>query len=181
MATIIDLLRSRSRAAWLSLHGIRIGPGSHFGRNVRVTRGFRDGRNGSVRLGAGTDLQIGAVLDAWGGKIILGNRVFVGPYAVVYGQGGVEIGDRTLISMHCRILSSNHGLPAPGKPIRDEPDELLPTRIGCDVWLGAGLTVLGGVTIGDGCVVGAGAVVTESLPANSVAVGVPAKVVRHRT
>ncbi len=180
MAAILDLLLTRVRAAWLGAHGISIGPSGRLAASVRVTRGFRDGRKGEVALGADADLQVGAVLDAWGGRIVLGDRVFIGPYAVIYGQGGVEIGDRALISMHCRILSSNHGLPAPGKPIRDEPDILLPTRIGRDVWLGAGATVLGGVTVGDGCVIGAGAVVTKDLPPFSVAIGVPARVVRQR-
>ena len=60
-----------------------------------------------------------------------------------------------------------------------QPSRLLPTKFDRDVWLGAGVTVLGGVTIGDGCVGGAGAVVTQDLPAYSVAIGVPARVVRQ--
>ena len=90
------------------------------------------------------------------------------------------IGKDTLISMHCRILSSNHTIPDRNCRIRSMPDILLPVTIGEDVWLGAGATVLGGVTVGDGCVVGAGAVVTKDLPPYSVAVGTPAKVVRTR-
>ena len=82
--------------------------------------------------------------------------------------------------MHCRILSSNHTVPPLGTIIRSLPDRPLPTHIGCDVWLGAGVTVLGGVTIGDGCVVGAGAVVTHNLPPYTIAVGVPARVVDRR-
>jgi acetyltransferase-like isoleucine patch superfamily enzyme len=52
--------------------------------------------------------------------------------------------------------------------------------IGDDVWLGARAFIGAGVTIGSGCVVSAGSVVTKSLPENSVAVGVPARIVRRR-
>lgn len=56
-----------------------------------------------------------------------------------------------------------------------------PITIGDNVWCGANVTVLPGVTIGDNCVIGAGAVVTHDLPANHVAMGVPAKAVRELT
>ena len=52
--------------------------------------------------------------------------------------------------------------------------------IGNDVWLGARVFIGAGVTLGDGCVVSAGSVVTRSLPPASVAVGVPARIVRRR-
>ena len=92
----------------------------------------------------------------------------------------MSIGRDTLIAMHCRILSSNHTIPNRKVKIRSQPDIFLPVTIGEDVWLGAGVTVLGGVTIGNGCIVGAGAVVTKDLPPYSIAVGVPAKVIRTR-
>ena len=50
--------------------------------------------------------------------------------------------------------------------------------IGKNVWVGANVTVLSGVTIGENSVIGAGAVVTKSIPKNSVAVGIPAKVIK---
>ena len=52
-------------------------------------------------------------------------------------------------------------------------------RIGNDVWLGANVTILPGVTIGDNVIVGAGAVVTKDIPDNSLALGVPARVVKE--
>ena len=110
----------------------------------------------------------------------MGSRVWLGPYAVIYGHGGVEIGDQTLVSMRVSILSSDHAIPERVKMIRNCKDVLKPTKIGKDVWIGAHTVILGGVTIGDGCVIGAGSVVTKDLPAYSVAVGVPAKVVRSR-
>lgn len=140
----------------------------------------RPGARGRITIGESGWIEQGAVLWAFDGAIELGRDVFIGPHAVLYGHGGVSIGDRTLISMHCCILSSNHGVPPVGQFIRDQPDVLLPTKIGRDCWLGAGAKILGGVTLGDGCVVGAGAVVTRDLPPHSIAVGVPARVVGQR-
>lgn len=179
--TVLTHFASRCRQRWFAAHGVNFALGSHLARGVSMTRGFRGGRNGIITLGPRCELHEGVCLHAWGGAINVGENVFIGPYAVVYGHGGVTIGAHTLISMHCRILSSNHALPPPGTPIRFQPDTLLPTQIGQDVWLGAGVTVLGGVTISDGCVVGAGAIVTEDLPPNAIALGVPARVIRLRS
>ncbi len=169
------------RAIWPRLTGVRIGRGSRIGPGCELALGPSPARRGVIELGPGCRVSRGVVLHPYGGAIRLGADVFVGPHVVLYGHGGIAIGDETLVSMHCRILSSDHAVPPPGTAIRSQPDLLKPTRIGRDVWLGAGVTVLGGVTIGDGCVVGAGAVVATDLPANSIAVGVPARVVRART
>ncbi|RXK56517.1 acyltransferase [Oleiharenicola lentus] len=167
--------------AWLaSLSGVKSAAAVTLGRNCEVALGPAPGRRGIIELGEGTRLQHGVLLHPYGGRISVGRDVFIGPGAVIYGHGGVEIGDETLVSMHCRILSSNHTVPPAGTPIRSQPDLLLPTKIGRDVWLGAAVTVLGGVTIGDGCVVGAGSVVTRDLPPGAIAYGSPAEVRRFR-
>jgi maltose O-acetyltransferase len=57
--------------------------------------------------------------------------------------------------------------------------EARPVRVGAGTWLGIGVAVLPGVTIGEGCVVGANAVVTQDLPDYSIAVGVPARILRN--
>jgi acetyltransferase-like isoleucine patch superfamily enzyme len=163
------------RRQWLRGQGVVLGANCTVGARVVADPGA-----GRIEIGSDSSLETGVVLASFGGRISVARWVFVGPYTVIYGHGGVSIGEGTLISMHCRILSSNHTVPPLGIPIRSQPDILLPTKIGRDVWLGAGVTVLGGVTIGDGCVVGAGAVVAKDLPAGSVALGIPAVVSKQR-
>jgi len=175
--TLAGLIQ-RYRRWQLARRGLYLDRSCFVDRGVSV--GPRAHSTGVIEVGPESELGLGVELNPWGGHIRLGRHVFLGPYVVIYGHGGVEIGDHSLISMHCCIVSSNHNVPPRGKIIRHEPDILLPTKIGSDVWLGAGVIVLGGVTIGDGCVVGASAVVTKDLPPYSIAVGVPARVIGKR-
>ena len=94
-------------------------------------------------------------------------------------QSQIILGDNLLMGPGVGIFASNHST-TKGKPMTFQERRHASIVIGDDVWLGAGAIVLGGVTIGAGTVVGAGAVVTKSLPPDCVAVGVPARVVRHR-
>ena len=151
--------------------GLTLGPGGEIGRGVVMDTGA-----GHITIGPDCSLEAGVLLAAYGGRIDIARWVYLGPYTVIFGHGGVTIGEGTLVAMHCRILSSNHTVAPFGTDIRSQPDVLLPTKIGRDVWLGAGVSVLGGVTIGDGCIVGAGAVVTKDLPPGAIAYGTPATV-----
>ncbi len=173
MLLLLRLLRLR-------LAGIRLQSPRQLAAGIEGRRGWSGQGQGRIEMGSGAWIEQGVLLHAYGGAIRIGPNAFLGPYTVIYGHGGVEIGADCLIAMHCRILSSNHTVPPFGTEIRSQPDVLRPTKIGRDVWLGAGVTVLGGVTIGDGCIVGAGAVVTKSLPPGSIAHGTPATVHGHR-
>lgn len=164
------------RAARLRLAGAVIGRDCKIAHGVQARKGFLNNHAGRIEVGDSCWLEDGVILDAFGGSITVGKSVFLGPYVVIYGHGGVTIGEHSSIAMHCRIVSSNHGVPAAGELIQNQADVLKPTVIGRDVWLGAGVTVLGGVVIGDGCVVGAGAVVTRDLPPGSICYGLPATV-----
>ncbi len=168
------------RRAAITLKGATIGCNSLLERGISLQCGVHEGKKGTIDLGSHLQLATGVVLNAWGGKITVGDHVFIGPHSVLYGHGSVTIGNDCLIAEHCSILSANHTIPSKERKIRWEPDVRAHTVIGNDVWLGAGVRVLAGVTIGDGAVVGAGAVVTTDIPAYSVAVGVPAKVIRTR-
>jgi acetyltransferase-like isoleucine patch superfamily enzyme len=178
--TVIKAAQQSWRIQWLRRRGATLGPGAWVGSGVKVRLGWGLGGPGQVAIGPGGQLETGVVLDAYGGKIALDDRVFLGPYVVIYGHGGVMIGANSLVAMHCCILSSNHALSPFGVDIRSQPDSLRPTRIGRDVWLGARVTVLGGVTIGDGCIVGAGSVVTKDLPPGAIAFGTPCVVKKFR-
>lgn len=155
----------------MECRGVRIGPPRSLPRKVCIKTA-----GGEIIFDDGAWIEEFVVLDTFGGSIRIDHDVFLGPHVVIYGHGGVSVGANSLIAMHCRILSSNHDQPPSGTLIRSQPDVIMPTRIGRDVWLGAGVTVLGGIDIGDGCIVGAGAVVTKDLPCGAIAYGVPAKI-----
>lgn len=138
------------------------------------------GSRGEITFGTRAMISHGVIIESWGGEINIGREVFIGPHAVIYGHGGVTIGDQALIAMHCRIVSSNHTIPPVDQIIQFQADELSATKIGKDVWLGAGVTVTAGVELGDGCVIGAGSVVTGNIPAGAIAWGTPARIQRWR-
>lgn len=114
----------------------------------------------------------------FGGKhVMLGDHVYANSNLTVVDDTYVYIGDHTMMGPNVTLASAGH----PVLPeLREQGYQFnLPIHIGKNCWLGAGVIVVPGVTIGDNTVVGAGAVVTKDLPANVVAVGVPAKVIRH--
>jgi len=96
-------------------------------------------------------------------------------------HGGVIIGDHVMMGPECIVYTSGHEFSDTTVPMQlqgsTEPETV---RIGNDVWLGRRVIIMPGVTIGEGCVIGAGAIVTKSIPEYSVAVGVPARVVKKR-
>lgn len=121
-----------------------------------------------------------AYLDAHGGWIRVSTGAFIGQNAVIYGQGGVAIGENTMLAPGVTIIAASHGTSAAGGPMKFQSERYQGVTIGKDCWLGANVVVLDGVHIGDGTVIGAGAVVTHDLPPGIVATGVPARVARLR-
>jgi acetyltransferase-like isoleucine patch superfamily enzyme len=157
--------------------------GAKTGKNAIVMRGAVLNREygGAIDIGPGTVIHRGAMLLPLGGFIRLGFRCRVNPYSVLYGHGGLTIGDHVRIAAHCVIVPANHGIALDGGLIAEQPMNKQGIRIGNDVWLGAGVRVLDGAVIGDGCVVGAGAVVRGALEPYGIYAGVPAKLVGKRS
>ena len=115
----------------------------------------------------------------YGINTTIGEDVFINFGLTILDIAPVTIGARSMLGPNCQILTAGH-------PVHDVEmrrggwENGAPVHIGEDVWLGGGVTVVGGVSIGDRAVIGAGAVVTRDIPADSIAVGNPTRVIRMR-
>lgn len=110
-----------------------------------------------------------------GKNITIGKHVFLNSGCKFQDQGGISIDDGSLIGHNVVLATLNHSL----DPSHRADIIPAPIHIGKNVWIGSNATVLAGVTIGDGAVIAAGAVVTKDVPPNTVAGGVPAKILKN--
>ncbi len=136
-------------------------------RRVALADGARIAPNVSIRNGE---------------RISIGKGTHVGERAYLWAgdsHGRISIGEHCRLGPEVFVSASDYGL-RPDQPIAYQERNERDVEIGNDVWLGARVFVGAGVHIGDGCVVSAGSVVARSLPPGSIAVGVPARIVRRR-
>lgn len=113
-------------------------------------------------------------------RVSIGNHVGISEYCLLDGDGGITIGNYVRIASHVSIIAFNHIYKDPHVLIKLQGKTSRGIIIKDDVWIGTGVRILDGVTIGEGSVIGAGSVVTKDIPPYSVAVGVPAKVIKNR-
>lgn len=165
------------------------------GKNIRIGRGTKVYKNSSLQCAdpdnkksiSGT-ISIGengyilpfAYIISYGGNIEIGNNFSLHPYSMIYGNGGVKIGNNVRIAAHSVIISANHSFVNREMPIFEQSLSKLGVEIKNDVWIGAGCYVLDGVVIEEGCVIGAGSVVTKSTTPFGVYVGNPARRIKTR-
>lgn len=128
----------------------------------------------AIVVGAHTKLFRGA---EWLGPVTVGREVFINRDSYIRPQ--TTIGDRVSLGPFVRFVSDTHELGSATARRRTGTPHVLPISIGAGTWIGASTTVLGGVTIGEMCVIAAGSVVVSDIPDNSLAGGVPAKVIRE--
>jgi len=147
------------------------------GRNVtlQARRGY-----GRLILGRWVHIGRGNAIRCHEGTLRIGDKCVFGKDNTVNAYLDIEFGAATIVADWVYVCDFDHSFADVTVPIKDQGIVKTPVRIGPDVWLGTKVTVLRGVTIGRGCVVAANAVVNRDLPAFSVAVGVPARVVRDR-
>jgi maltose O-acetyltransferase len=109
------------------------------------------------------------------GLLEIGERTYINYGTSIGAMEHVAIGARCNIGSDVIILDNPLHRLEPERRLERPPSD--PVRIEDDVWLGSRVIVLPGVTIGEGCAVGAGSIVTKSLPARTLSVGVPARVI----
>lgn len=121
-----------------------------------------------------------------GNNIFLGNDVIIGINCTFVDNAEIRIGNRVLIASNVQFYTSSHPVLPQERLVPDWKEKgttffrtyARPIEIKDNVWIGGGSIILAGVTIGENSVIGAGSVVTRSIPANSVAVGNPCRVIR---
>ncbi len=111
----------------------------------------------------------------YGDHIYAGEKVFINFGGVILDGAKVTIGAHTMLAPGVHIYTARHPLDADE---RDTWEDCRPVTIGERCWIGGHVTICPGVTIGDRCVIGAGSVVVKDIPADSLAVGNPARVIR---
>ena len=109
-----------------------------------------------------------------GKNINVGKNVFINSGCRFQDQGGIRIGDGTLIGHNVVITTLNHNF----EPELRSGMKPAPVIIGKNVWIGASVTVVPGVTIGENAIIAAGSVVTKDVDSNTVVGGVPAKLIK---
>ena len=138
-------------------------------------------REGRLEVGKNTLFEPGVWLTAPGSaRIRIGSGTFLNLGVMVASFELVEIGDHCMLANGCFVSDAAHRFDDPARPVPWQGfTSKGPTRIGDNVWCGAHVVITSGVTIGQRCVIGANSVVTEDIPAFSLAAGVPARVLRQ--
>ena len=179
---LLERIRHRIRVSRLNMRpGIQIAPATYIAKGAMIQmdsdcRSF----GGRILVSEGVTISDGVIIATYGGTIEIDANAYIGPYCVLYGHGGLAIGRNTMIGAHTVIVPANHGFGRIDVPMNVQPLTQEGISIGNDVWVGSGCKVLDGVRIGNGAVIGAGSIVTKDIDAYSIALGVPATVVRSR-
>jgi acetyltransferase-like isoleucine patch superfamily enzyme len=158
---------------------VSIDPTSRISSDARINP-----RGAAIRIGRNCLVSPGAQIQ---GNVEIGDDSSVQSYTCIVGYskgedvGKIRIGNGVRIAAHGMIIAGNHNFADTSKPIRKQGVTAASITIEDDVWIGGSVNIVAGVTIGHGSVIGAGSVVTKDIPPMSVAVGVPARVIKTRT
>jgi acetyltransferase-like isoleucine patch superfamily enzyme len=167
------------RLAWLKLRfrGRLVTDGMAFvGPGVTL----EIGKQARIVLGRWCWIGHGSKIRAHEGEVIIGAKSVLGQECTISAFQHVSIGRECILADRCMLIDFDHGMVEVERPIREQGIYKRDVHVGHNVWMGYGACVLRGATVGDNTVLGTYAVVNRSLPANVVAGGVPARIIRRR-
>jgi acetyltransferase-like isoleucine patch superfamily enzyme len=167
------------RLAWLKLRwrGRLVTDGFAFvGPGVT----FEIGKDARVYLGRWSWIGHGTKIRAHEGEVCIGAKTVMGQECTISAFQHVSIGRECIVADRVMLIDFDHGVVETERPIREQGIYKRDVRVGNNVWMGYGVSVLRGTTIGDNAIVGTSSVVTKDVPDNAVVGGVPARLLRMR-
>ena len=141
---------------------------------IQIARGAR------VRFGRFVWVGHGSKIRCHEGEVEIGAKTVIGQDCTISAYRRVRIGEQCVIADRAMFIDFDHNVADTELPIRKQGIYMRDVVVGSNVWIGYNAQVLRGVTIGDNAIIGANSVVTRDIPANAVAAGTPARVLRMR-
>lgn len=140
-----------------------------------------------MTIGKGCQIMPQAMIVVHGsGKMEIGESTNISMYSRIAALGYVRIGNNVEMGPHVFIADYNHEYHDVRRPVKSQGNSFSPmpngkpnVDIGDDSWLGTNVVIVGNIRIGKHCVIGANSVVTKDIPDCSVAVGIPARVIKR--
>jgi acetyltransferase-like isoleucine patch superfamily enzyme len=141
---------------------------------------FEIGREASVSLGRWSWLGHGCKIRAHEGHVSVGAKSVLGQDCTISAYQHIAIGRECIIADRVMMIDFDHGVVDVERPIRQQGIYKRDVDVGHNVWIGYGACLLRGVSVGNNAIIGTSAVVTSDVPADTVAAGIPARVIRTR-
>jgi acetyltransferase-like isoleucine patch superfamily enzyme len=157
--------------------------GGRLGKGAKLYGGVRIVGNAPGAISIGDDVRIlrnATLATAPGGKIMIGDRVHIGEGTIIFSHLSITIGNDVIIGPQNVIVDSDHHYHDLSIPMNQQGLSLKEVSIEDDVWIPSNCVITKGVTIQKGAIIGAGSVVTRDIPSYTIAVGVPARVIKKR-
>ncbi len=175
LCSLTGYILSKLAVIWLNIRGYNI----DFSVALRGANIFSQSKKESIKIGKDCVIGLASIIrSGFDGEILIRKGVCIYDYTVIDIHTRLEIGENTLIAPFCYITDYNHVVTHKNASILEQGFVNQPVKIGKNVWIGTKTIILKGVRIGDNSIIGAGSVVTRDIPANSVAVGAPARVIK---
>jgi lipopolysaccharide O-acetyltransferase len=160
---------------------------TYSGRMPRLRQGLHVLNGQYIKLGGGVHIGRDSTIECYSSyagvkhspHLTIGDNFSATKRLTLYCAESITIGNSVLIASDVVIMDENHGMDPTVPHYRDTPLQSKPVKIGDGVWIGEKAIILPGVEIGEKAIIGAMSVVTKSIPAYTVAVGNPCRVIKR--